>query len=566
MSKIEKISTHAVIYARFSSKMQNDGASIDLQLDACKDFASKNGYTIVGTYVDEAISGTKEDQRIQFMQMIADAETLDFSTVLVYKYNRFARDMRLQSKYEDLLDQSEVSLIATTENYGDSHQASLLKMISAWSAENDILQISENVLRGQKSRARECRHCGGAPPLGYQVDPVTKHLVLSDDPLEIQAVQTIFEMRAMGYTFEEISRTLDKKGINCSRKGHRIPKTSMLSILKNEKYKGVFLFNKSIAKDKHGKRNGHQYKDDSEIIRVPNGCPTIIDDVLFDQVQTILKNPASMAGGRARAKRHYLLSGFLKCQCGASYIAHYRNERPGHRAYSSYVCSGRRRIPDTTCQNPGIEMTSLEKAVLSLVQDFLLQDATKITEQMNAHHRSLYEGLESELLSNRSLLIEVQKKIRNISEAIADGLYDVALRQKLEELKSSEQLLNEQMMGLKKATNTKPVTVEIVQKKLFELNADMKSHHYREVQMVLSSIIDQIVIYDDYIEVTLTVAFLNDLENFMPYLTTHTISRESLKNSQYNGSYSPDSASDNDFFALFFSQGKGASLGLNRKI
>lgn len=557
MSKIEKISTHAVIYARFSSKMQNDGASIDLQLDACKDFASKNGYAIMGTYVDEAISGTKEDQRIQFMQMIADAETLDFSTVLVYKYNRFARDMRLQSKYEDLLDQSEVSLIATTENYGDSHQASLLKMISAWSAENDILQISENVLRGQKSRARECRHCGGAPPLGYQVDPVTKQLVLSDDPLEIEAVQTIFEMRAMGYTFEEISRTLDKKGINISRKGHRIPKTSMLSILKNEKYKGVYVFNKSIAKDKHGRRNGHQYKDDSEIIRVPNGCPSIIDDVLFDQVQTILKNPASKAG-RASAKRHYLLSGFLKCQCGASYIAHYRNERPGHRAYSNYVCSGRRRIPDTTCQNPGVEMTSLETAVLSLLQDFFLQDAAMIAEKVNGHHRSLYEGLESELLSNRSRLIEVQKKIRNISEAIADGLYDAALRQKLEELKSSEQRLTGQMMGLKKATDTKPVTVEIVQERLSELSTDMKSLHYREVQMSLSSIIDQIVIYDDYIEVTLKVTFLNGLENFMPYLTTHAISRESLKNSQYDGSYFPDNVSDDDFFALFFSRGKGA--------
>lgn len=82
MNKSEKNTNTAVVYARFSSKMQNDGASIDLQMDACKEFAARNGYTIVRNYVDEAISGTKEDQRIQFMQMIADAKNHEFSPFL----------------------------------------------------------------------------------------------------------------------------------------------------------------------------------------------------------------------------------------------------------------------------------------------------------------------------------------------------------------------------------------------------------------------------------------------------------------------------------------------------
>lgn len=536
MNKQEKIKTNAVIYARFSSKMQNDGASIDLQLDACKDFAKKNGYTIVGNYVDEAISGTKEDQRIQFMQMITDAETHDFSTVLVYKYNRFARDMRLQLKYEDLLDQFDVSLIATTENYGDSHQANLLKMISAWSAENDIIQISENVLRGQKSRARECRHCGGLPPLGYDVDPTTKNLILSSNENEITAVKTIFDMRSQGYTYQEIVKALDYAGVNRSKKGQRITKTSMLSILKNEKYMGTFVFNKSTAKDKRGKRNGHRYKDDAEIIKVPNGCPAIVEEDTFLMAQEILKNP-NASSGRARATRYYLLSGLLKCCCGAAYIAHYRNERPGHKGYANYVCSGRRRNPNCTCQNKGIEMTSLDTIVLSIVQDILLQDAQNLTDHLNSTRAKAYSNLDSQLKETRRQVTEVEKKIKNLSTAIADGFYDQTLQKQLQELIESKSLLLKKIDDLTTVSETPMVTVDLVKEKLSTISNFMQSNNIREVQMALSSLIDEITIHTDRVEIHLKIP-INHVQTAVSGID-HTISRGMIADKQYDGGSSP---------------------------
>lgn len=534
MNKPNKVKTNAVIYARFSSKMQNDGASIDLQLDACKDFAEKNGYTVVGTYVDEAISGTKEDQRIQFMQMITDAETHDFSTVLVYKYNRFARDMRLQLKYEDLLDQFDVSLIATTENYGDSHQANLLKMISAWSAENDIIQISENVLRGQKSRARECRHCGGHPPLGFDVDPVTKNLVLSSNKDEITAVKTMFNMRSQGYTYQEIVRALDYAGVNRSKKGQRITKTSMLSILKNEKYMGTFVFNKSTAKDKHGKRNGHRYKDDVEIIKVPNGCPAIVDEDTFSRVQDILKNP-SAASGRARATRFYLLSGLLKCSCGAAYIAHYRNERPSHKGYANYVCSGGRRNPNCTCQNKGIEMTSLDTMVLQIVQDILLQDAQNLADHLNLSRNKAFDNLDNQLKEARKQVSEIDKKIKNLSTAIADGFYDQTLQTQLQELIESKAILVKKIKDLSVQSQTPLVTVDEIKEKLLTISNFMQSNNIREVQMALSSLIDVITIYSDRVEILLKIP-ISRVKN-SEKIVEHSISREMLANKQFDGSH-----------------------------
>ncbi|KAF5084804.1 hypothetical protein DSECCO2_73990 [anaerobic digester metagenome] len=537
MSKSEKNTNTAVVYARFSSKMQNDGASIDLQLDACKEFAARNGYTIIRNYVDEAISGTKEDQRVQFMQMIADAENHEFSTVLVYKYNRFARNLRLQMKYEDLLDQYGVALVAVTENYGMSHQAELLKMISAWSAENDVIQISENVLRGQKSRARECRHCGGQPPLGYDVDPETKHLVLAANQDEISAVKIIFDMRSKGYTYKEIIDSLTKAGVNRTKKGLPITKTTMLSILKNEKYKGVFVFNKSAPKDKHGKRNGHSFKNDSEIIRIPNGCPAIIDETIFESAQQIRKNP-NASSGRARAKRHYLLSGLLQCSCGASYTSHYRNERPGHKSYANYICSGQHRDSNAKCQNRGIEMTSLNTIVLDLVQKVLLQNTKSLTDYLNKSRSEKYKNLDSQILSLQRKVVECNKKIKNLSSAIADGLYDQALQTQLKELIESKNTLNIQIDELQTISETKPVPYETLKEKLSEISSFMQSNNIRDVQMAISAIIEKIIIHPENVEIFLKIPVVES-EDTSSYAVSHSVTRDQLTDKQYDGSYLP---------------------------
>ena len=62
---------NAVIYARFSSHNQTE-QSIEGQLKTCYEFAEKNGYTVVGEYIDRAISGTT-DARPDFLRMIDDS-------------------------------------------------------------------------------------------------------------------------------------------------------------------------------------------------------------------------------------------------------------------------------------------------------------------------------------------------------------------------------------------------------------------------------------------------------------------------------------------------------------
>lgn len=84
----EKI--NAVIYARFSSHNQQE-QSVDGQVRYCTQYAETHNMRIIGTYVDRAMSGTN-DNRPDFQKMIKDSENKQFQVVLVWKFDRFARN------------------------------------------------------------------------------------------------------------------------------------------------------------------------------------------------------------------------------------------------------------------------------------------------------------------------------------------------------------------------------------------------------------------------------------------------------------------------------------------
>ena len=83
---------NVVIYARYSSERQTE-QSIEGQLRVNKEFCDKNGYRIVGTYIDRAISGKNVENRDEFQRMIKDSAKRLFDFVVVYKLDRFARKL-----------------------------------------------------------------------------------------------------------------------------------------------------------------------------------------------------------------------------------------------------------------------------------------------------------------------------------------------------------------------------------------------------------------------------------------------------------------------------------------
>lgn len=95
---------NAVIYARYSSERQTE-ASIEGQLKVCYDYAEKQGYTIIGEYIDRALTGRNTD-RPQFLKMIKDSSKQEFQIVLVYQLDRFSRNRYDSATYKAKLSAS----------------------------------------------------------------------------------------------------------------------------------------------------------------------------------------------------------------------------------------------------------------------------------------------------------------------------------------------------------------------------------------------------------------------------------------------------------------------------
>ena len=99
MEKAQKL--NAVIYARFSSHGQTE-QSIEGQLHDCYEYAEKNGYNVIGEYIDRALTG-RYDDRPDFQRMIRDSSKKQFQFILVWKLDRFARNRYDSAMYKHIL-------------------------------------------------------------------------------------------------------------------------------------------------------------------------------------------------------------------------------------------------------------------------------------------------------------------------------------------------------------------------------------------------------------------------------------------------------------------------------
>lgn len=115
----------AVIYARYSSDNQRE-ESIEGQLRECMEFAEKSGITVIGNYIDRALSA-KTDNRPEFQKMIKDSYRKVFDSVIVWKVDRFARNRYDSAYYKNILKKNGVKVISAKEHIGESSEGIILE-------------------------------------------------------------------------------------------------------------------------------------------------------------------------------------------------------------------------------------------------------------------------------------------------------------------------------------------------------------------------------------------------------------------------------------------------------
>ena len=411
----------AAIYARFSSDLQRS-ESIDAQVRACKYYAQRFNLDIVRVFSDAAKSGRSTAGRDQFTAMMDAAEAKQFDVVLVHKLSRFSRSGADTINYKAKLERVGVELISVTERLDNTPEGKLMMYVITGINEFYSANLAAETMKGLRENAFNRRHTGGLPPLGYDVDPQTKQLVINQE--EAKAVETIFTMYLAGYGYGDITSTLNANGWRTKR-GALFGRNSIHDILINEKYTGVLTYDKIASKTPDGKMNRRKFK--KEYIRIEDGCPQIISKEDFEKTATRLRN--NQHRPRPKTVENYILSGKLFCgDCGHRMCGERHKVRD--TVYSYYSCNeGKRRknhrlsirkelIEDMTCD-------AINKVVASPASIAAIAKAAIASYDDNVE---AVERIDKELQ-------DCDNGIKNIVKAITTGLDEPELRAELAHLK-----------------------------------------------------------------------------------------------------------------------------------
>ena len=413
------------MYARFSSDNQRT-ESIDAQIRAMKEYCVRNRLVIVETYIDEAKSATN-DRRPAFQQMIQDSQKHAFDIVLVHKLDRFARNRYDSAVYKRALKKNGVQVYSVLENLDDSPESIMMEAVLEGMSEYYSQNLAREVMKGLKETALQCKHTGGTPPLGYDVDEETKRLIVNEE--EAEAVQIIFDMYSRGYGYGDILKRLYHEGKK-TKKGADFSKNSLYSILTNPKYQGVYVFNRLAAKSIDGTRNSHLFKAKGEMIVIEGGCPQLVDPLVYQKVQErIVSNRHS--GGKGNANTAYLLSGKVFCkECGRSMIGNKRYSGQGKNLYITYRCPTNRQ----QCRNREMNQKYLDAFVVDLLEKHLF-NARALKRCIHAiEERSQDPFWDSKRERLCTELASVKEALANVTRAVEDGLLSEALSIRLQEL------------------------------------------------------------------------------------------------------------------------------------
>ena len=410
----------AVIYARYSSDNQRE-ESIEGQIRDCKEYAKYNDISIVGSYIDRAMSA-KTDNRPNFQKMIKDSSRRLFDTIIVWKLDRFARNRFDSAYYKNALKKNGVKVISAKESISEGAEGIILESVLEGYAEYYSVELAEKVNRGMKDNALKCLYNGSIVPLGYYVDEDQR---LQIDEEKAPFVREIFTRFADGERVKDIIADMNARGVGILVKMKK--KTGKKSYVRPLGYNSVrrMLSNRKYIGE-------YRFKD----VVVENGIPAIIDKELFEKAQKrIAVN--THAPAIHKAKDEYLLSTKVYCgYCNAIMFGDSGTSKTG-RTYTYYKCSTQKK--GHQCEKKTIGKDKLEDAVVKAVMRKVMND--NLMDELAYRLYNLQNEENGILTALNARLSEVEQGIENMLNAIQSGILLESTKRRLAELEEQQREL-----------------------------------------------------------------------------------------------------------------------------
>ncbi len=453
--------TRVALYARYSSDNQRD-ASIEDQLRQSRDYAERQGWTVVETYADRAISGASLI-RPGIQKLMVDVQMRQFDIVLSEALDRISRDQEDVAAVFKRVRFAGVRLVTLSEGEISELHVGLKGTMNALFLKDLALKTH----RGIRGRV-EAGKLGGGNAYGYRV---VKQLDAKGDPIrgereiidaEAEIVRRIFREYAAGKGPQRIAADLNRDGIISPSGGRwsdttiRGSRTVGSGILNCELYIGIIRWNRQ-----------RRLKDPSTGLRVMRRNPEsawvrkdvpelrIISDELWAsakarQIELVEIYKHSIEGSRRAEDRkaenalnstrrpRTMLSGLTFCGCcDQPYV---------RRGQDRYCCTSH--LMGTGCTNSHtITRTKLEERVVNGLKNRLMAPE-KAAEAMRAFAEEtnrLNRERRSSAESDRDQLMQTEAAIREIVTVIEQGGFHRALLDRLTVLEAKQAALQESL-------------------------------------------------------------------------------------------------------------------------
>ena len=384
-------------YCRVSSDSENQLNSFMAQTRYYeKAFEKSDREQLVDIYADEGITGTREDKRDEFQRMIKDCRRGKIDRIYTKSISRFSRNTRDCLKNVRELKSLGITILFEKENIDtDNMTDEMMITIMGGLAQEESTSISQNMRWSIQKRMKNGTYKNATPPFGFK--KVNGDLEVDENQMQI--VRQMFEWYVSGYGLQAIADKLNSMNIQSGKQSVLWKADNVKYVLKNERYIGDALFQKSYVTETlpHIKKRNYGEKQKYCVTGVNQ---QIVDKETFYAAQKLLKSRH-----RDFETNVYPLSKKVFCgKCGATYKR--RNRRSG----AFWLCRTHD-INAADCENGIIVESDIYSAFIRL-HNKLLNNYKQILLPL----KIALQDLKLRKFSGKTQVMDIHKEVAKLRE------------------------------------------------------------------------------------------------------------------------------------------------------
>lgn len=447
--------TRVCAYCRVSTSEDEQISSFEAQVSHYSSYIKSNPeWDFLGIYADEGISGTNTKKRVEFNRMIEDCMTGKIDMIITKSISRFARNTLDCLQYVRQLKEKNIAVFFEKENVNtlDSKGDFMISLLGSLAQEesNNLSKVTRLgiVYRFQEGKIRVNHNWF----LGYTKDEKGELVIV---PEEAEVIKRIYTEFLEGKSCNKIARGLMKDKIRTGSGGEKWYESTVKKILKNEKYMGDALLQKSYTIDflnkKRVNNRGHvaqYYVEDSH--------PAIISKEDFTAVQAEFVRRSNMRGysktGKSAFTSSYAFSGKLFCQnCGSKFRRVVWGTGKNKKHY--WLCINHEMNGTDSCNMKAVAEKELEQAFIRAMNK-VIGDKDDFLDQLINNILKGLEKVEQEYSMSDidDRLLELQQEIMSLVRLNAKTGFDTQMYDKeYTQLASEIELMRERRQKLKEA-------------------------------------------------------------------------------------------------------------------